>query len=185
MSLDGIYIGEKLDTNLCDRIIDVFADEERINPSTVIAGEVQYGGAHNRKDKCVFLDDGNGELATLVNNHLNNVLGKYLEIYSITTYNVLTSVRQKLQKTPVGGGYHTWHCEDFAITSSNRILVWSIYLNDVEEGGETEFLYLNKRIKAEKGVTVIFPANFVATHRGNPPISNDKYLLTGWYTINA
>ena len=58
-----------------------------------------------------------------------------------------------------------------------------IYLNDVEEGGETEFLYQPKRIKAEKGKIVIFPADFMHTHRGNPPISNEKYVLTGWFNI--
>jgi hypothetical protein len=183
MSLDGIYIGDKLDYDLCDKIVDVFEDESIINPSTLISGEVEYGGSHNRKDKCLFLDHNNPELANKVNEHLNMVIGKYGELYSTTTYNTLTSVRQKLQKTPIGGGYHSWHCEDFSIETSNRILVWTIYLNDVEEGGETEFLYLNKRVKAEKGVTAIFPANFVATHRGNPPISNNKYILTGWYNI--
>ena len=58
-----------------------------------------------------------------------------------------------------------------------------IYLNDVKEGGETEFLYHSKRIKAEKGKIIIFPTDFMHTHRGNPPISNSKYILTGWFSI--
>lgn len=183
--LDGIYLGEKLNFNLCDKIINVFEHDEKLNPSTIIHGEVQYGGSHNRKDKGIFLDEGYADLASEVNNHLNKVVGAYGEIYSTTTYNTLTSVRQKLQRTSIGGGYHTWHCEDFNLEFSNRILVWTIYLNDVAEGGETEFLYLNKRIKPEKGLTTIFPANYVATHRGNPPISNEKYILTGWYCLLA
>ena len=32
-------------------------------------------------------------------------------------------------------------------------------------------------------MTSIFPAGFMHTHRGNPPISNDKYILTGWFSL--
>jgi hypothetical protein len=85
-----------------------------------------------------------------------------------------------IQKTPIGGGYHVWHFESAVRAVSNRLLVWSLYLNDVEEGGETEFLYQHKRIKAKQGTLVIWPASFTHTHRGNPPLSNDKYIMTGW-----
>ena len=95
----------------------------------------------------------------------------------------LRSIQQKLQYTPIGGGYHIWHYENDAMSVASRILTWTIYLNDVEEGGETEFLYQHKRVKAEKGNILIFPASFTHTHRGNPPISGDKYILTGWWNL--
>lgn len=86
----------------------------------------------------------------------------------------------KIQKTDVGQGYHTWHFETMTRTTANRILQYIVYLNDVEEGGETEFLYIPKRIKPTKGTLLLFPAGFTHTHRGNPPISNTKYIITGW-----
>jgi len=55
-----------------------------------------------------------------------------------------------------------------------------IYLNDVEEGGETEFLYYARRIKPTQGTLLIWPAYFTHAHRGNPPLSNTKYIITGW-----
>lgn len=85
----------------------------------------------------------------------------------------------KLQKTQVGGGYHIWHCEHSS-GESKRILAYIVYLNDVDEGGETEFLYQHKRYKPKQGSVVIFPAGFTHTHRGNPPLSNTKYIMTGW-----
>jgi len=89
----------------------------------------------------------------------------------------------KIQKTKIGGGYHKWHTENDNKLSSNRLMVWSLFLNDVEEGGETEFLYYPKRIKAKAGTLIIWPASFTHTHRGNPPISNEKYIMTGWLTF--
>lgn len=89
----------------------------------------------------------------------------------------------KIQKTEIGGGYHLWHCEDHNHESIDRILTWILYLNDVDEGGETEFLYYPKRIKPKKGTLIMWPAGFTHTHRGNPPLSGTKYIATGWIEI--
>lgn len=91
-----------------------------------------------------------------------------------------TNFHFKLQKTKIGGGYHIWHYESGAREYSNRLLAWILYLNDVHEGGETEFLYQHMRIKPEQGTLVMWPAAFTHTHRGNPPLSNEKYIVTGW-----
>jgi len=86
----------------------------------------------------------------------------------------------KMQKTPIGGGYHVWHYESDSREKCHRLLAWMVYLNDVEEGGETEFLYQHLRVKPKQGTLVIWPASFTHTHRGNPPLSNEKYIITGW-----
>jgi hypothetical protein len=86
----------------------------------------------------------------------------------------------KVQKTGIGCGYHMWHYEAANREVCHRLLTWTLYLNDVEEGGETEFLYQHLRVKPKQGTLVIFPASFTHTHRGNPPLSNEKYIVTGW-----
>ena len=61
-----------------------------------------------------------------------------------------------------------------------------MYLNTVEEGGETEFLYLAKRFKPVRGRVLIWPAGFTHVHRGNPPLTGEKYIATSWLeNINA
>ena len=90
-----------------------------------------------------------------------------------------------MQKYQAGkGGYPYWHSEVYPQLPNNdalhRILLFMYYLNDVEEGGETDFYYQEKSIKPQKGTMVIAPAYFTHTHRGNIPRSNDKYIVTSW-----
>ena len=66
----------------------------------------------------------------------------------------------------------------------HRVIVYLWYLNDVYDGGETE-IYNNILIKPEAGKLLIFPALWYYKHRGKMPLSNDKYVITGWfYTEN-
>lgn len=82
------------------------------------------------------------------------------------------------------GGYPYWHCElypkDASCDTLHRAVLWTIYLNDGFEEGETEFLYQNRKIKPEAGSLLIAPTAFTHTHRGNKPINGDKYIATSW-----
>ena len=102
---------------------------------------------------------------------------KYSHLKKLATHNIL---EVKIQKTKVGEGYHMWHCENAEMKARNRILAFSVYLIDVAEGGETEFLYQKCRFKPEKNTLLVWPSQFTHVHRGNPPLSNDKYIITGW-----
>lgn len=91
-----------------------------------------------------------------------------------------------LQKYERGrGGYFAWHTEISAADPSgeklHRVLPFMYYLNDVEEGGETEFYYYPQRnTRPAKGTLLLWPAYFTHTHRGAVPRSSDKYILTSW-----
>ena len=106
-----------------------------------------------------------------------NLLNGVFNCWPRTNYNIF-----QIQKYDKGvGGYPAWHIDkDYQPPFHNREYVYMFYLNDVEEGGETEFLYLNTKIKPVKGTLVFFPTNFPFVHRGNIPISDDKYIMTGW-----
>ncbi|WP_107947879.1 2OG-Fe(II) oxygenase [Shewanella baltica] len=93
---------------------------------------------------------------------------------------------QKYQQNK--GGYPHWHSEQFPQNGHNealhRVVLYMFYLNDVEEGGETEFYYQQRKISPKKGTMVIAPAGFTHTHRGNKPVSGDKYIATSWIMFN-
>ena len=111
---------------------------------------------------------------------IKDFVDEYLKKFSVLGQEKLLIYDTKAKKIPVGGGFHNWHYENTGLQVSARKLVIQLYLNTIEEGGETEFLYINKRIKAVKGRLIIFPAAFTHTHRGNPPIGQDKYIVSTW-----
>jgi len=106
---------------------------------------------------------------------------KYENTYFTLKEDKLYSRFVRIQKTLPGEGYHVWHSETSS-TSFYRACVWTMYLNDVEEGGETEFLFQHKRVNAKQGRLVIWPATYTHVHRGNPPMKGIKYIATGWIT---
>lgn len=64
--------------------------------------------------------------------------------------------------------------------SARRFLGFFMYLNDVEEGGETEFTWTFTKIKPKMGSVLTFPPTWQYPHQGNPPISEDKYIITSY-----
>jgi hypothetical protein len=82
------------------------------------------------------------------------------------------------------GHYAHWHSEIFPTRGSteplHRVLLWSYYLNDIEEAGETEFFYQQRKVAPRAGRLVIAPGGFTHTHRGNRSPGADKYIATSW-----
>jgi len=84
------------------------------------------------------------------------------------------------------GGYPYWHCElypkpgDAQSETLHRTLLWTIYLNDGFDEGETQFLYQRRKITPKTGSLLIAPAAFTHTHRGNMPKGGNKYIATSW-----
>lgn len=86
-----------------------------------------------------------------------------------------------IQKYEMGKGKFIYH-NDFYIDKQYmkyRFLNFIFYLNTVECGGETQILN-DHIIKPSTGKLALFPSDWMFTHRGNIPLSNDKYIITGW-----
>lgn len=120
----------------------------------------------------------NKPISSYINKYNNGIIGG--EFVELRGGLPLIPTGYNLQRTRPSEGYHIWHCENSSLINKARCLSWILYLNDLEDGGETEFLYLSKRVKPKAGRLVIFPAGFTHTHRGNPPLSETKYIATGW-----
>lgn len=146
-------------------------------------GKDQFAeGALARDDQQIYLPNYSplNDLFNPIAKCVMDGLKDYADQFAIIKQSVYNNTIIKLQKTKKGGGFSTWHCERGDPENSHRCLAWMIYLNDVDEGGETEFFYQHKRVKPKSGSLVIWPADFTHVHRGNPPLKATKYIATGW-----
>jgi hypothetical protein len=78
----------------------------------------------------------------------------------------------QIQKTSVGEKFD-WHSDYY----SNRLCTFIYYLNDVEDGGSTEFRN-DKVIEAKEGRLVVFPSGWNYIHRGTAVLAGSKYVVT-------
>lgn len=173
----------------CKKAIAIFEQAEDMG--LTISRSIENDSPMTKSDKSFFL---NSESVTEYDFYHSQYLAKVFNdvFWNIgykdykNKYAILSELAPhgnwqfKIQKTKPTEGYHIWHCEQMNRITSTRVLAWTVYLNDDFEGGETEFLYQQKRIAPVTGSMCIFPAGFTHTHRGNPPLGGVKYIMTGW-----
>ena len=123
------------------------------------------------------------KLATMLFPGFKPCVTEYLESIGILRSKKFLLHDLKLKKIPAGGGFHNWHYENGSLSVAARQFVVQLYLNDDFDGGETEFLYQQRREESVAGDIIIFPASYTHTHRGNPPFGGDKYIATSWGVI--
>lgn len=175
----------------CQHLINEF---ERLVKSGAGVNRQRGEGAlkHRKNDMQLGLNFGvhtatdfNGTTATRIFfDGLQQCYDHYTEQFSVLKDANIHGTAMKMQRTDPGGGYHLWHGEQGNKEHADRVLVYMLYLNDLEEtdGGETEFLYQRLRIRPEANTMILWPAAYTHAHRGNTVLGNtSKYIVTGWF----
>ena len=85
-----------------------------------------------------------------------------------------------IQKYSPGGHYASVHSERTSLETLHRLFAWMTYLNDVSDGGYTNFSHYDIKIKPKIGKTLIWPAEWTHAHSGEILKSGTKYIVTGW-----
>ena len=177
----------------------IYKLEEGIKTGEAYSGKSGEGGVNEYKkstDYNILASDKDKDLANVVMGRFNDVLSnKYLENYphgdifnhhhlvNGKTYYPLLQVQKYDQNS---GHYNAWHLELEDANTMMRAFVFILYLNDVEVGGETGFLFKEEgsddffKVKPKTGKLIIHPASWPYVHKGHMPISNDKYIITTW-----
>jgi hypothetical protein len=177
------------DTSICDELIDYHKTSKHKTPGMIVKREGEkYKVAEDKKVKdsvdCILQEQ---NLINKFFNFLNVPTDHYIAKYSwVNQYDAWNVVdRINVQHYKPGGGYHSWHTErnTHAYPACTRHMVFMTYLNDVTDGGETEFYHQKVKIKPVKGLTVIWPADWTFTHRGVTSPTQEKYIITGWYNF--
>ena len=85
-----------------------------------------------------------------------------------------------IQKYFPGDHFAALHTERSSLPTLHRLFAWMTYLNDVDDGGQTNFGHYKIKIKPEIGKTLIWPAEWTHAHTGEILKSGTKYIVTGW-----
>ena len=85
-----------------------------------------------------------------------------------------------VQKYTKGDHFSKIHTERSGLNSLHRVFAWMTYLNNVEDGGTTNFAHYDMKVKPEIGKTLIWPAEWTHAHSGEILNSGVKYIITGW-----
>ena len=72
------------------------------------------------------------------------------------------------------------HVDILRSLSAKRFLVYILYLNDVEEGGETYLRQQNIKVKPKEGRLLMFPPFWTHPHAGLKPIKGTKYIIMSY-----
>jgi Rps23 Pro-64 3,4-dihydroxylase Tpa1-like proline 4-hydroxylase len=199
--MEYIYTTKSLTTDICNKIIELYD-----NDTTLKYDGVTFRGLDKRvKDATDIVipektdvksewDEINDILSSELENNLKKYINKlddkphYFEInnygskYNQLSHKLYLKNNFMIQRYEKNAGKYIYH-DDGAIdipSKTHRVITYLWYLNDVEEGGETEFFGGDFKVKPEAGKLIFFPAFWCFPHRGNKPKSSHKYIITGW-----
>lgn len=84
----------------------------------------------------------------------------------------------RIKRYRPGGDEFTDHVDVMDHSSARRFVAALLYLNDVDEGGETEFPLWGQSIIPRAGSLLLFPPLWPWLHAGRPPVSKPKHILS-------
>ena len=178
----GVY---NIENNvLCENIINFFEENKNLH----MQGAVGHGVDEKIKkstDITVYPYNLKEEKYFLFKEYLNSLNDCYQNYRE--TYPFLKKFIKKvdlgyfnIQKYLPGGHFAELHSERTSLQNLHRLFAWMTYLNDVDDGGTTDFDYFGIKVKPEVGKTMIWPAEWTHAHTGSVLKSGKKYIITGW-----
>jgi len=179
----------KIDESLCDDLINYHKKNNEFKSKGHIVnsnGEFVIDNSWKESVDVQFFISSENLACVEYFKKLRIALDEYQNKFELNNHQI--AFVNLLQYYKPNGGFKKWHHErptsgTFADQIVSRSLVYTTYLNDVDDKGETEFMYQNIKIKPKKGKSIIFPADFTYRHRGIPSPTQEKYIATGWFLL--
>ncbi len=183
------FIGSwEMEASICDQVIAYYEK----NKDKQKQGESGIGTINlerkNRKDISISPQ----ELSLQGNEIFNEYFADLFEFYKdynkqwpflASMVSTLEIGRFNIGKYRPGEHFKQIHTERSCLGSLHRLFAFMTYLNDVEDGGSTYFSHYDLDIKPQKGLTLLWPAEWTHAHKGNIVNTGSKYIITGWLTF--
>ena len=161
----------------CDEMIKLFDDN---------ADKAYKGTAGNEDlddlELTLQIEDANSYwgLGSSIYQAINDYKSKYPLINTHISSWKLNKYCQLMRYEP-NNFYKKIHCEnDGTPKFLQRVFAWMIYLNTIDEGGGTNFVYQNFTAQPIAGDLYIWPAHWTHFHHGVNAPCERKYIITGW-----
>jgi 2-oxoglutarate-Fe(II)-dependent oxygenase superfamily protein len=181
------YIKEMLSEELCQTIITNYERDTSRHAGYVIRG----GGEKELQNEIkvstdLVIPQGGAWAAAFdeVNQGVNSALQQITaQIPSLQIW-PLWWTGYKIQHYKKNEGHFKWHFDAIGPGTWERQLAMVIYLNSVQDGGETCFHRQNLQIKPIVGDALIFPTFWTHAHCGQIPRSEDKYIISSFVSFS-
>ncbi len=180
--IDGWYLN---DLSICDGLINLFKKSPDQEPGRISPGRNLIDKKIKDSTDLGITPKSSDKIIQNYLKNLSDIVDCYKKKYiycdkSNEKWAIVENIN--IQRYLPKQGYHRLHHERCNIASSLRHLTFMTYLNDVKKGGETAFYYQKLKVKAKKGLTVIFPTDWTFTHKGIVAPEETKYIITGWFS---
>jgi len=171
-----------LDDAVCQQVIDVA--QNHFEPSTIAAKKGFESHRTSTTCQLTFLNDAViGDVEQKIVSLLKLGIGEN-EVMQAQRYEVGQEFKQHTDYFEPGTEAYRQH----AAKRGQRTWTCMIYLNDVIEGGETEFVTLQKCFTPQKGTALIWnnllpsgTPNPMTLHHAHPVIKGKKFVITKWF----
>ncbi len=184
---DFIVVYRSLERELCTEVIELFNSDQ--NKWRGKIGRKEDNSTYKEDTKSSWdleiLNDGEWkDLFQKIHPKIQACMADYLSRSPVLKSFPLQVTGYKIQMYPKNEGYFRWHADSLGRNARNRVAAMVLYLNDVEQGGETEFFHQSLKIAPKAGNLLLFPAGWNYMHCGHTPESNDKYIISSFIKIN-
>lgn len=170
-----VILGNVLSDEECDELIRLSQDRMQRSKIGTFRSETEI-----RTSSSTFFHEGENEIVARIEKRVSQIMNipvDHGEGLQILNYQI--------------GQEYKAHFDFFTFTNkvvtNPRISTLVMYLNDVENGGETYFPHLKFAVSPQKGMAVYFEyfyddpsLNELTLHGGAPVITGDKWAATQW-----
>jgi prolyl 4-hydroxylase len=184
--LDIYKINNFLSCDECRDLIQSFEDEEFEKSTITNSNENDKirtsSTCHLFPDKNKLYENLNSKICKIIG--IDELKG---EICQVQKYNIGEEFKEHSDYFDEKLEYN----KKYLMEKGQRTWTFMIYLNNVEEGGETNFPKINLKIKPICGMALIWnnliddqQVNFYSLHQGLPVIKGEKIIITKWFRQN-
>lgn len=176
------YILDFISRDECEHLISIAKDG--LSRSKIIGESEEYSD-NTRTSYSFYFNKSHDDIITKIENRISDMVGK-----PINTIEAMQVVRyedgQEFKE------HYDWfqdaHCDKI---KNQRQYTFFVYLNDVENGGETVFPNINTSFNPKIGDAIFwencksrYECHTEALHQGKAPIGCTKYGLNIWVNFN-